>query len=232
MKRQIILALAFVALLAGGYALFKSMPGSPQDAVEAAQTELTPAPMAADSVVDVAVDTSAVEEMSLGNPDAKVTVIEYASFTCPHCANFHEQTFKQLKTNYIDTGMINFIYREVYFDRYGLWAGMVARCGGNLRYFGLADLIYKNQKEWLGGGDPVSISEGLQRLGRTAGLSDAQLDVCLNDGEKAQAMMTVFETNSAADDITGTPSFIVNGTKYPNMSYANFAALIDEKLAE
>ncbi|MFT6452626.1 MAG: protein-disulfide isomerase [Halocynthiibacter sp.] len=233
MKRTIILVAAVIALLWSGYVLYSSQRGGEMAATEIATTETGTTEMATPAAdPESAIDTSAIEEMSLGNPDAKVTVIEYASFTCPHCANFHANTFKQLKTNYIDTGKINFIYREVYFDRYGLWAGMVARCGGNLRYFGLADLIYKNQKEWLGGGDPVSISEGLQKLGRTAGLSDDQLDVCLNDGEKAQAMMTVFETNSAKDNITGTPSFIINGTKYPNMSYADFSALIDEKLAE
>ncbi|MGH1331546.1 MAG: DsbA family protein [Paracoccaceae bacterium] len=228
MKRTIILVAAVIALLGGGYALYSSQTGGEMAATETGTTEMATPSEDSESTID----TSAIQEMSLGNPDAKVTVIEYASFTCPHCANFHANTFKPLKTNYIDTGKINFIYREVYFDRYGLWAGMVARCGGDLRYFGLADLIYKNQKEWLGGGDPVSISEGLQKLGRTAGLSNEQLDVCLNDGEKAQAMMALFEKNSAADDITGTPSFIINGKKYSNMSYLDFAAVIEEKLAE
>ena len=71
-----------------------------------------------------------VEEMSQGNPDAAVTVIEYASFTCPHCANFHNGPYQDLKADFIDTGKINFIYREVYFDRFGLWAGMLALCAG------------------------------------------------------------------------------------------------------
>ena len=76
------------------------------------------------------IDKSLVVEMALGAEDAPVTVIEYASFTCPHCRNFHQNTFKQVKENYVDTGKVRFIYREVYFDRFGLWAGMVARCGG------------------------------------------------------------------------------------------------------
>jgi len=68
------------------------------------------------------VDTSSITEMTMGPEDAKVTITEYASFTCPHCATFHQTTFKELKRDYIDTGKVHFIYRDVYFDRVGLWA--------------------------------------------------------------------------------------------------------------
>ncbi len=176
-------------------------------------------------------DLSLVQEMSMGNPDAPVTVIEYASFTCPHCKNFHATTLEQLKRNYIDTDLINFVYREVYFDRYGLWAGMVARCGGPVRYFGLADLIYEQQAEWTKG-EPATVAANLRRIGKTAGLSDAQLDACLADGAKAQALVATWEKNQAEDDISSTPSFIIDGTKYSNMSYEEFSALLDEKLVE
>ena len=178
------------------------------------------------------IDTSMVQEMSVGNPDASVTVVEYASYTCPHCANFHENVFGDLKANYIDTGKINFIYREVYFDRFGLWAGMVARCGGPVRYFGLTDLLYKNQSNWTAGGDPAQIVAKLRKLGKSAGLSDDQLDVCLNDGEKAQAMVAVFQQNSKADGINSTPTFLINGETFSNMNYADFAAALDQKLGE
>ena len=178
------------------------------------------------------VDMSMVEEMSLGNPDASVTVVEYASFTCPHCQNFHSSTLNEIKANYIDTGKINFVYREVYFDRFGLWAGMVARCGGSDRYFGLVDLIYENQSDWIAGGDPATIADNLRKLGKTAGLNDEQLDTCLNDGEMAQAMVAVFQKNATADDINSTPSFIINGEPYGNMGYAEFARILDEKLGE
>lgn len=177
-------------------------------------------------------DLSLVQEMSVGNPDAAVTVIEYASFTCPHCKNFHTDTFGDLKKNYIDTGKINFIYREVYFDRFGLWAGMVARCGGPDRYFGLTGLLYENQSDWLAGGDPALIVENLRRIGKSGGLTDEQLDVCLSDGEKAQALVEVYQKNSEADGINSTPSFLINGESFSNMTYEDFAAAIDEKLAE
>lgn len=178
------------------------------------------------------VDTSGVLEMSIGNPDADVTVIEYASFTCPHCRSFHENVMGKLKANYVDTGKINFIYREVYFDRFGLWAGMVARCGGPVRYFGIADLLYEKQSEWLAGGEPDLIVENLRKLGKSAGLSSDQLEMCLNDGEKAQAMVALFQENSTADAIRSTPTFIINGKSYSNMSYDDFAEILDEKLGE
>ena len=178
------------------------------------------------------IDTSGVLEMQLGNPEAEVTVIEYASFTCPHCATFHQNTFKELKTDYIDTGKINFIYREVYFDRFGLWAGMVARCGGPERYFGITDLIYFGQREWTAGGDPASVSEGLRRIGRLAGLSDDQLSACLQDGDMANAMVALYQENAARDQINSTPSFLINGEKFSNMSLADFRSELDDKLGE
>jgi protein-disulfide isomerase len=178
------------------------------------------------------VDTSGVAEMSLGNPDAKVTVIEYASYTCPHCKNFHDTVFKDLKKNYIDTGKINFIYREVYFDRFGLWAAMVARCGGEMRYFGIADMIYETQKDWVADGDPALVAENLRKIGKKAGLSDAELDACMNDGENAKALVAAYQKNAEADGVNSTPTFRINGEEYSNMNYADFSAILDKKLAE
>jgi protein-disulfide isomerase len=176
------------------------------------------------------VDTSRVVDMALGNPDAAVTVIEYASFTCPHCRAFHEGAFQQLKANYIDTGKIHFIYREVYFDRFGLWGGMLARCGGEQRYFGITEMLYANQQEWLGNGDPATIAENLKKIGLTAGLTAEQVDACMQDAEMAKAMVAVYQQNAEADGIESTPSFVINGEKYSNMSYEDFAAILDEKL--
>ena len=173
-----------------------------------------------------------VPELVLGNPDATVTVIEYASYTCPHCATFHDAVFKPLKRDYIDTGKIRFIYREVFFDRYGLWAAMVARCGGEMRYFGIQDLLYKGQRDWAGSDNPNDVVENLRRIGRAAGLENDQLDACLADGGMAQAMVEKFQKDSEADNITATPSLVINGTKHSNMSFAELSRLIDAELAK
>ncbi len=177
------------------------------------------------------IETSIVMEMSLGDPDADVTVIEYASFTCPHCRNFHQQVFGLLKAEYIETGKIKFIHREVYFDRFGLWAGIVARCGGADRYFGIVDLIYRQQSEWMSG-EPAALAANLRNIGKTAGLTEEQLDACFADSDKAQAMVALYQQNAQADDVQGTPTFMINGEKFGNMNYADFAAVLDEKLAQ
>ena len=171
-------------------------------------------------------------EMVQGNPDAPVEVIEYASYTCPHCAAFHSNQYQQLKENYIDTDQIRFVYREVYFDQPGLWASMIARCGGELRFFGLSNLFYEQQQSWARAGDGAAIAEQLRNIGRVAGLTDEELDACMSDGDKAQELMSWYQTNAEADEVTSTPSFIINGEKYANMNYEDFAAVLDEKLED
>ncbi len=178
---------------------------------------------------DSEVDTSLAGEMTQGNPDAPVTVIEYASFTCPHCANFHEGSYQQLKTDYIDTGKINFIYREVYFDKFGLWAGMMARCGGTTeRYFAISDLIYRNQPGWTDGSNDQEIVGNLMQLGKSAGFTGEQLEACLQDEELANALVASYQENATADGIGSTPSFVINGKLYTNMSYADFEKALVE----
>ncbi|WP_137702790.1 DsbA family protein [Marimonas lutisalis] len=170
-----------------------------------------------------------IVEMALGNPEASVTLIEYASFTCSHCANFHGSQFKKLKAEYIDTGKIHFIYRDVYFDRIGLWAAMLARCESP-RFFGVSGLLYEKQGEWLNSRDPVQIADNLRKLGKVAGLADDRIEACLSDADKATALVAWFEENREADGIDSTPSLVINGTKYTNMAYSDLKALIDKEL--
>lgn len=189
----------------GGYA-------SAQEAAPAAATEM--------------------KDFSIGAPDAKVQITEYASFTCSHCANFHETVFKPLKAEYIDTGKVLFTYREVYFDRPGLWAAMIARCGGDMRYFGISDILFETQREWPASDDPAVIVENLKKIGRTAGMENATMDACMKDAETAKAMFERSETNMKADGIEGTPTLMINGVKHSNMSYADLKAIIEAELAK
>lgn len=176
------------------------------------------------------VDISAVVEMAIGAEDAPVTLIEYASFTCPHCASFHAGAFKQIKENYIDTGKVRLIFREVYFDRFGLWASMIARCGGEKKFFGITDLMMKGQSTWARAGGVPEIVGELRKIGRLAGLEEDTIEACLQDSEKAQALVAWFQQNSEADDVTATPSFVLNGRKLSNMPYADFARELDAEL--
>jgi protein-disulfide isomerase len=170
-------------------------------------------------------------DFSLGSPDAPVKIVEYASYTCPHCADFHTNVFGKLKAEYIDTGKVHFTLREVYFDRYGLWAAMVARCGGEMRYFGIHDMLFDKQKEWAASQDPTEVVANLRTIGKAAGLDDAALDACLNDQANAEALIKQFETNMAADDVKGTPTIFVNGEQHTNMAWEDLKAIIDTALA-
>ena len=231
MQRQIAIATVSLALVAGG-AWWLNQPG--EDAAllpMAANAQET-----AEGTGGGAEQTEEVTitEMVQGDPDAAVEVIEYASFTCPHCATFHGNQYQQLKDNYIDSGKIRFVYREVYFngDRAALWASMLARCGGEERFFGITELLYEQQRTWLAGETYGDIAQNLMQIGAIAGLSEEQLGACFSDGAKAQALISWFEENREADDIDSTPSFIIDGQKYSNMSYGDFAEILDEKLAD
>lgn len=216
MNRILPILIAAVIAIGGAFYMTQNNGSLPGVSVAEAQSN------------DAAVEPAA--DMFLGDENAPLTVIEYASFTCPHCANFHKDAFPKLKQNYIDTGKIKFIHREVYFDQFGLWAAMIARCGGDERYFGLADLIYSGQKDWIADGSPTTIVANLKKLGRTAGMTEEQMDVCLQNEDSARSLVTAYQQNAGTDEITGTPSFIIDGTKYSNMSYDDFAAILDEKL--
>ncbi len=171
-------------------------------------------------------------DFSLGSPAAKVKIVEYASFTCPHCARFHETIWPTLRRDYIDTGKVYFTLREVYFDRYGLWGALVARCGGEMRYFGIHDMLLAQQKDWAGSEDPMQTVEKLKTIGRAAGLDDAAMEVCLNDTANAEALIKRFQTNMEADGVKGTPTIFVNGAMHSNMGYDELKEIIEAELAK
>lgn len=181
---------------------------------------------------EVVTETPTIQDMAQGAADAPVTIIEYGSFTCPHCAAWHEDSYGQLKEEFIDTGKVRFVFREVYFDRFGLWASMIARCGGQMRFFPIHDLIYDQQREWIGDQQPQTIADNLRRLGKTAGLDDAALDACLNDQAQAEALVAWFQANAEADSIDSTPTFLINGEKYSNMSFEEMRGIIEAELAK
>lgn len=229
-NRRMILALGGAALLGGGAWWMTRGAGG-----DVGQTALnlgaTPA-LADTTPTDATQKLPDVPDMVMGNPQAKVTLMEYGSFTCPHCREFHADVWPQVKKNYIDTGKVKFIFREVYFDKYGLWAALMAHCGGPMRYFGIVDIIYNTQDQWAATNDPNQAVQNIRQIGKAAGLTDAQLDQCMNDGTMAQALVAKFQKTTAADKIEGTPSFVIDGTTYKNMSYDEMAKLLDAELAK
>ena len=221
MDRRLMLG-GIAAAVVGGGAIWKYSAG--ESRIE---------PISAASAQTANADTSSVVEMTMGPDDAKVTIIEYASFTCPHCANYHKGPFKQLKADFIDTDKVKFIYRDVYFDRFGLMAAQVARCGGPDRFFGIVDMLYNQQREWIAGGnDPAQIMDNLRKIGKVAGSSDEKLQTCLTDKDWAETLVAWYQQNAEADNVRSTPSFMINGEPYSNMAYGSFKEIIEAKLAE
>ena len=183
-------------------------------------------------VLPAAADESAeiLPDIPMGDPNAPITLIEYASYTCPHCANFHDTVFGKLKTEYIDTGKVKFIHREVYFDKYGLWAGLIAQCGGAPKYHALSGMIYETQKEWIGDGKDATIADNLRKIGLKSGLSKEQIDACMADQARMGAMIATYQKNATADEINSTPTLVIDGVKHSNMSYDELKAILDAKL--
>lgn len=170
----------------------------------------------ATATTDTQVDSNQVAstyvtgDQTLGDVNAPVKIIEYASLTCPHCGSFHKNTFPELERDYIDTGKVHFTMREVYFDRFGLWATIVARCGTPSQYYPFIDLFMKSQDRWLSAEDPVV---AIREIGRMGGLSQERIEACLQDETFAKQLLERYQRQSQEDDIQSTPSFIINGKK-------------------
>jgi len=223
-KNMLIISAAVAAVAVGGYALLSN--NRPADTLPGV-TEITAQSSQSASDASEAPDVSRVVEMSLGNPDAPVTLIEYSSFTCPHCATFNQGVYGQIIENYVETGQVHYIKREVYFDAYGLWAALVARCGGPERYHGIVEMLYQGQRDWAGAQDGAQVADNLRRIGRRAGMSDDELNACLADRDMATALMEVYRVNAERHGIRSTPSFVINDRLHSNMSYAEFETAIN-----
>ena len=178
----------------------------------------------------------AIQDFGIGDTSAKVVIDEYLSFTCPHCRHFHDEVYPKLKADYIDKGLVRLNYHEVYFDKYGLWGAMLARCGGEMRYIGIVDMLYDKQADWAASDDPTVAIAQLKKIGVIAGLDEATADACLKDQAVAQALVTHYQSSIAAafpnDSFKGTPSFIINGAVSGNMAYEDLKKIIDDDLAK
>ena len=175
--------------------------------------------------------SSDIQEYTLGDENAPIKVIEYASFTCPHCANFHRDVWPLMKANYVDTGKIHFTYRPVYFDGPGLWADMAARCAADTeQFFNISDILYQRQAEWSRADSQAGVAEGIIAAGVAGGLSEEEVIACLQDNDNAQALVSDFQTNAERDGINSTPSFMIDGVLNQNMSYESFVEIFEAKM--
>lgn len=153
-------------------------------------------------------------DMVMGAADAPVTIIEYASLTCPHCARFHAETLPKLKESYVDTGKVKYVFRDFPLDRVALTAAMVARCAGPSRYFGFLDVFFRQQAQWAAGNDPQKMVDSLKRLARLGGMSEAQFDACIQNREVQDAILAQRLGGEKEFGVSSTPTLIINGRKH------------------
>jgi protein-disulfide isomerase len=177
------------------------------------------------------------DDMVLGSTSARVTLIEYASAACPHCAHFHETVFPQLKTNYIDTGKLLFIFRETLTAPavVALAGFQVARCNGatNDQYFARIGEIFADQTQMFATGTMQGVLNTLDEVGAHNGLSPEQVMQCIQD-QSGQARIQRFDAGSTQFNVTGTPTFILNGQKLDDptvTTYDGLSRILDQALA-
>jgi protein-disulfide isomerase len=193
----------------------QTVPASGQTAPKVAQGGLMPE-LRSDDVV-------------LGSPDAPVTIVEYASLTCPHCAKFHKETMPQLKKEFIDTGKVKFVYRDFPFDEASFRAAMVARCSGKDKFYGFIDALFSTQDTWTREADWKA---SLARIGKLGGMSQEAFDKCLVDKSVEEPILAKRLEAAQKFGVESTPTFFINGEKvggaYP---FDHFATVIKRKLS-
>jgi protein-disulfide isomerase len=169
------------------------------------------------------------DDMTLGDPRAKVTVIEYASASCPHCARFNNEVFPAFKAKYVDTGQVRYVMREILTEPSAVAAAgfLTARCGGKDRYFPILDQIFRHQAEIYQTGDLNGV---LGKVAKSEGLTEQQFEACVFDGDALGALNARVQTYSKRDDISGTPTFIINGKRYDSGEMT--LAELDQAIAE
>lgn len=165
----------------------------------------------ADSSTTTDTQAQPLPDMVLGDPKAPITIIEYASMTCPHCADFEEHTFPELKKAYIDTGKAKLIFREFPLDRLALMAAAVARCSGPDHFFGFVRTLFHTQKDWVRSSDPIGEIKKIVRMG---GLDPNMVDTCLKDQSVIDGILAVRLEADKKYKVDATPTFVINGDVY------------------
>ncbi len=204
-------AALFVA--AFGFARFSAM------AADAPKPPATPAPASG----------PVYREFVSGNAEAKVTMIEYASLTCPHCAKFNEDVMPDVRKNYIDTGKIRYVFRDYPLDGLAAAAAAIARCAPGERGKAMIDLMYKQQNVWARSPKPIEPLRGYAQL---AGMSAADVDACLVNKSITGKINEVMQTASSVYKVEATPTFFVGEEKLSGeIAYKDLAKILDKHIA-
>ena len=156
------------------------------------------------------------DDMSLGSPTAKVTVIEYASLGCPHCAHWNNEVFPTFKAKYIDTGKVRYVLREFLTGDPGIASAgfLLARCAGKDKYFQVVDAVFHEEADLLESQDNAAKRDRLVKIAESAGLTEPQFQACITDDKALTALNDRSERYAKENNISGTPTFVINGKVY------------------
>ncbi|MSO64446.1 MAG: DsbA family protein [Alphaproteobacteria bacterium] len=175
----------------------------------------------------------AAREMTLGSTDAPITVIEYMSLTCPHCARFHAETMPHLLKSYVEAGKVRLVLRDYPLDGAALQGAIVARCisaESPERYFGFVQLLFDRQTQWAGARDPMA---ELARLSRIAGVGPDQFQACLQNQSIAEHILKERQAAERDFRVRSTPTFVVQGRVIPGfMTVAELDEVLNPGRAE
>jgi protein-disulfide isomerase len=163
-----------------------------------------------DVPVDQLMAGEALPDLALGSKDAPVTIVEYASMTCGHCAAFYATTFPDLKSKYIDTGKVRFILREFPLDPLAAAGSMLARCAGDDKRNAVVDLLFAQQKNWF---IPDNALDALASLLKQTGMSQGRFEACLKDNDLRDKVYKVHDRAAEKFGVSATPTFFINGKK-------------------
>lgn len=226
-QNVVIIAAVVVVAAVGGFFYFNNQG---DDIVSMA--EKTPASSGASGnmsapSVDLPPLPEGMTEMVLGDPNAPVTMIEFASLTCPHCKDFDVERLPDLKKEYIDKGLLKIIFRDYPLDGLALRASMISRCAGPDKYFAYINAFFHQQSQWL----TETPLEDMKRIARFAGMSTSEIDQCLENKELQQGIVQMMQDASGALNINSTPTFIIGDAQFSGTrELSHYEGLIDAEL--
>jgi protein-disulfide isomerase len=177
------------------------------------------------AVAEILSTEEALSERVIGDPDAPITIIEYASMTCPHCADFHSDTLPLLKEEWIETGKAKLVYRDFPLDKYAAAASQITRCAPKDKYFIFLNAFYSQQESWTKSQDPIRTLTQLAALG---GLTQADVDACLANEELQDGILQMRLEGQMEFGINSTPTFVIDEKKVPNLPYDDFKEILED----
>ncbi len=228
-NKILISSVAIVCLLAVVYFTFNEPTENKEELISYTMNDVNDSRSQVIQQMDSNIIDVSLEELTLGDPNAPITIIEYASMTCSHCAEFHNKTYPDLKKNHIDTGEVKFIFREFPLDKLAMATSMLARCVDNEISMAFIEILFKNRDRWIS----ENALDELKNFSKQAGLDSNEFDACLNNQQLLDDLIAGKEKAIEDYKINSTPSFIINGEVVSgNKPYSFFKSKIEEILAK